>query len=446
MQPLRVLLALVAAAVAQDIGGGTSVPECSCDCCMAVMRLPSEVEDVNNRFRCSFATAGGTCQSQCTTSSSDPVLTASAGPVDSQRFCFYKCRPLSGTVGAKCLRLNIMERQAVTRPSGNGGSADGFAFGPAMSANETTFGAQAEERTQSRVANQQAADQVGASHDQAVFDIRKSITNRLRAEAAAEYARASATEARVKTHAKAAELSEAEVDRVNFYVQQTSGLAKEATITAASQAKTAAEQAEKAEATLRALRRYAAGAAKEAALEARAEVFRQAKAAAEALSKSHMYLYGWDKPASFAKVAAVQAAEPYMKAMTAAVEAESQYEGAAKGLLDQAKGMQEKAFKLATQANMMEAHGDGAAAIVLRHEIQGLLDGAKGTEKQAQQYWEIANKAKKSVPEWQNGALMAAQRASWEFTQRFTPPPPGPEDMPAPPQRLPRVMGGGPCP
>jgi len=429
MRALAVLIAVAAQDAAVDtLNGETAeVVPCSCDCCQTQERLPSE-QTPTLTFKCGAAAPDqqtDTCPASCEPSSADTVLTSAEQSMDYSRYCQYKCKPSSETMGSSCIRLDALDTAKTFELDGNGdansniyaaATSGGTSWGDdiASSREQATQQAQAMETAQAQAAATGSID----------YDLQDVIENRLRAETASAMARATAAEARAKADLAAADRAAEEAQKAeNVQVYSTAG--NEAAVEAEAAQQAAVRAAGEAERNLRAIEAESQTVASEAAKDAVEEIKKQAAAPAKELAEAHAKMWGWDKPKFWPKVEAVRAANPYQGQMTVAVQRMDEYQGFAKGEIGKAKGDQAKAIGLATQANAMEAQGDKMGAVTLRHEIDGLLASAKGHQAKAKSDYATANTMRDSIPQWQDAAMKAATYASWKYSNVFTPPPSG---------------------
>lgn len=113
-----------------DVQGGDDQPTCSCDCCNVASRRPDEfVADASIKCVPSDDHPRDQCGEFCSVASEDGNVvdhvlgqTAEDGSLDYQRFCFFECKPASGTVslaGTQCLALEPDEAEKVVDHSGN---------------------------------------------------------------------------------------------------------------------------------------------------------------------------------------------------------------------------------------------------------------------------------------------------------------------------------------
>jgi hypothetical protein len=343
--------------------------------------------------------------------------------MDYSRYCQYKCKPATETVGSSCIRLDALDTAKTFELDGNG-DANSNIYAPAATGG-TTWGESIESSQQQATQQAQAmetAQAQAAATGSINYDLQDVIENRLRAETASAMARATAAEARAKADLAAADRAAEEAQKAeNVQVYSTSG--NEAAVEAQAAQEAAARAAGEAERNLRAIEAESQTVASEAAKDAVEEIKKQAAAPAKELAEAHAKMWGWDKPKFWPKVEAVRAANPYQAQMTIANQRMDEYQGYAKGEIAKAKGDQGKAIGLATQANAMEAQGDKMGAVTLRHEIDGLLASAKGHQAKAKSDYATANTMRDSIPQWQDAAMKAATYAAWKYSNVFTPPP-----------------------
>lgn len=404
---------------------------CSCDCCSVAKRLPDEQVKFSDGTELSYtcipppANEGtDTCPgTQCAASNSDAVLTASVETMDYQRFCAYKCKPSTISIGTLCIRLPAAEAVKTVDESGNGNS-DVNIFAPAINEAQS-WGQDGGGVSSASSAEEEAkkAEQAKEVSEHVEYDRRKIMEERFRAEAGADMSRASAAEARTKADAYSAMMNTERAERVQQAMTQTQDTGSQTEVESATHANSAEEAAAAVAAAEAEGKGLAAMVVQQAKTMAVAEIKKQAAAAAKQEAEADAYSWAWDKPKNWGKVLAARSADQYLKEMVAATQRVSEYEGYAKGLLGKAAGMQGKIMKLAPEANQYEAQGEHLGAATIRHEIDGLMGGWKAMEAEANKYWKIADDTRKTIPEWNLAATKAAARANWEFAITFTPPP-----------------------
>jgi len=262
-----------------------------------------------------------------------------------------------------------------------------------------------------------------AVKENVVYDMRKVISERLRTESAANIARAAAAESWSKSNRDRAERATQETDKVQLALAATAGSAGATQTAAAIAAKEAALDAAGARRALAQAQADAKVAGDQAAAMTVEGIPAAVAAAAKEEAEAKAVLYGWDKPPNWDKVIALTSADKYLKQMSKAIWRAAEYNGYARGILGKAAGARKKATAIARQANQYEALGDLSQAKFLRFQIKGLIGSSKGLEAKAKKFWQVADDAQKSVGEWQQAGMLAANYKGWEFHQYFTPPP-----------------------
>lgn len=401
---------------------------CSCDCCNTAERPPSE-QLPNLKYKCQpppMDLRTDQCGDKCSPSAADVVMSAAKEDMDYSRYCQYKCRPSSVTVGTLCIRLDAEESAATFVLDGNGDADAADERGLPVLGPLVPEPVQWEQHNLEAAAAQVAEEEklAAASSLKASihYDVQEVMTNRVNAEAAAAVARASASEARAKADVAAASRS-AQAAQQAEAVGVFAEAGKEAAVESAAVAQQAQRDAQVADSTLQEVLAYAKTVVDLTEKDAVAEIKKQVAKPMAELAETHAKMWGWDKPKFWPQVEAVRAADPYGAQMTVAIQRMDEYERMSKSELGAARGDQEKAISLTTQANAMEAQGDRLGAANLRHEIAGLIASAKGHQATAQAKWNTANTMRDSVPQWQDASLKAATFASWKFQHVFTPPP-----------------------
>lgn len=327
-------------------------------------------------------------------------------------------------VGARCLRLTAKETAEMTSDDGNG-NADASVMAAEATQADTLSIEDASGQTPAATAKAAAApekeDKEDSTHVR--WDMRKLIAQRLRAEAGAEMSRAAATEQRIHSDKYTVDTN----TKMALYVQKVltpvAGKGQEAQVASESEAATSSEEAGITDQHLREAQVESQLVVAETKKLVKAEIRKQAMAAAKQEAEADAYMAAWDKPDNWGKTLAVKAAAPYLTEMVNAITRTSEYEGFSKGLLSQAKGAQAQAQSLVLHANQLQAQGDMLGYKTEEKKVQLLIGKAKTLEEEANKFWKIADDTRKTIPEWQMGGNMAAARAAWEFKVSFTPPP-----------------------
>lgn len=407
-----------------------SLQPCSCDCCTVAERQKFEQQVFADGSvldkKCvppAADSADGKCPVTCKASTADRVLTAAVTTMDTSRFCAYKCKPSVQMVGSLCIRLTEKEVAQTVSEDGNGNS-DSPVFAPEAQLDEGNELAAPSGPTAGKAAAGPGAKKDEKEDEKLVrYDMRKVIAQRLRAEAAADMGRAAASEQRVHADAYSTEKDKELAQYVQTALSPVAGKGQEAQVATDAEAKTSAEEAALAQTHLREAAVDAQTVVEETKKLVKAEIFKQAKAAAKQEAEADAYMAAWDKPDNWGKTLAVRAAAPYLTEMVNAIQRTSEYEGFSKGLLAEAQGAQNQAQSLILHANQMKAVGDLLGSATEEKKVKLLIGKAKNLEEEANKFWKIADDTRKTIPEWQMGGNMAAARAAWEFKVAFTPPP-----------------------
>mmetsp|Transcript_47540 Transcript_47540/g.84190 ORF Transcript_47540/g.84190 Transcript_47540/m.84190 type:complete len:565 (-) Transcript_47540:70-1764(-) len=422
---------------------------CSCDCCQVVSRAPNEVVQLSSNLsvshKCDYLAPpqGDSTQSQCPSTcldqSGNTVITSeTSGDLDYRRYCAYQCLPSTNEVGSDCVMLTAAQMEAATEDNGNGkvlneaadatfednvgplssGPAEAVAA-PTASAGEAALAAAESEprQTVDQAVEQEAQAEAAAAQNkvQVVYDLRALMAQRLRAETGASMAHGSVATERV---------------RVNQYlIERAASLTKKSANNAAplqagiedgrsyavANATNAIEAENEATRAASKAESFVGEALKEARKLAKEEIEVKAAPCAKVQAEALAIAKGMDKPDKWEKVLAARAADPYMQAVSMAVQRVSEYKALADSLVDQAGAAQISADRIAPHMNALEATGDILGAKIERVKIKNLLARSRALQSQAKKYWQMADDARKTVPEWQTAAGKAAQYAAFQF-------------------------------
>lgn len=412
---------------------------CSCDCCQVIRNPPGEqIVDANGtklQFTCSYPFAGAAsaqseaCGATCYAEPSDQekTLFSVKGATDTQRFCNFYCRPTYGAPGSGCMRLNNAEMSIVAVGSGNGKKVH-WATGRLNTTGDKELSSDViNDMTQQAKATleqaKQAADAAALDQD-VVYDMRKIIGERLRAEAGAHVARGFAAAQHVVANEYGAKRAMMLTKKVSTALRGWDQKIATDVFDTRSSTRDAKDAATAARGMYREVRKTYQEIINSAEEMAVAEIKKQTKAAAKREAEAQVVLQGWDKPANYAKTLAVKAADPYLKQMMDAITRQSEYESYAQGLLGQAKGAKASAQALQSHVNAELAQGNRIQAAKDENKVQGLIAKSKGLEAEAHKFWNVADAARKVIPEWQIAGTNAAWRTAWEFNLALTTAPP----------------------
>merc|ERR1719199_864993 len=120
--------------------------------------MPSEQTPTLN-FKCGAAAPDmqtETCPGTCSPSSADTVLTSAEETMDYSRYCQYKCKPATETVGSSCIRLDALDTAKTFELDGNG-DANSNIYAPAETGG-TTWGQSIESSQQQATQQAQAME------------------------------------------------------------------------------------------------------------------------------------------------------------------------------------------------------------------------------------------------------------------------------------------------
>lgn len=408
---------------------GHSTPGCSCDCCQAAERLPSEVQAVGLSsssklgFKCIVTVDYPTesCPSQCRDLSPEGALDTSANngnsPTDYPRFCLNRCMASTPSAGTICA-----ERASPTN------AAFGAGAGGDTAGTEDTVIEEPEWKKDIDAKKKQQAEEADDEKKAIVvtrnvnWDMRKLVAERLRAEAGASMSHGAATGERVRLNQHAAEQSAKMLKKVKEAIGPLETSIDESKTKAKQEADKAVESGKRAKMLLKGAKASLPPVLKSVKQITIAAIKAETVQAAADEASAFAARMGWNEPDNYRKILANRASEPYLKTEVTATARVSDYKAYAKGILGQANAVQAQAQGLSAHATAMEAQGDMIGAVAARHEIKLLLQRAKDLEGEAKKYWQIAEDADKAVGKWQNAAYAAANYAIQEYDIGRAPP------------------------
>jgi len=350
--------------------------------------------------------------------------------MDTSRFCLFKCKPTAPVaVGNICERLSREENAEMENDDGNGRDAGlldpetaqvesaSLAAAPSAASSDAPAPAPAaapEEETKMETEKLRA---------EVKYDYRKVVAQRLRAEAGAAMAHGAYASERVRRNMFMVERDAKITAKVATAIAPMNAAIEDAIATVdgnATAAKTSQQTAAKSLAEAKVVAQNFRQTTRELAI---TEIKKQAAAAAKEEAKVWAQMNDYDKPDFWNKVLAVRAADPYMAAMTAAVQRTDEYNSYAKGLVGQARSAQAEAQSRNSEASALEAQGDKIGAVAERNYIRKLLGRANALEAQAKGFYGTAQQVRLTIPEWQNAGSKAAARIAWEYKMLHTPMP-----------------------
>lgn len=429
---------------------------CSCDCCSVAKMSPLRFRTIETgeqiTSECQKAVvAPGTeqanddavCPNMCQIPLSNAVLKSVQGEVDYNRFCRYNCQPFTDSPGTSCVQFDKEHYELAQKDdTGNGkevyivpvlGIGSGYGSGPKGGAKKA--GADDEEEA---VAKKAAGpkESAGGGGDNAgekkaaddkkkkakgppveiVYDMRKLIAERLRAEAGAAVAAAANSAERVRINKWQAKENLKSLKKRRVRIGAQAGKVEAGIADVQAQKNVAVEAEQTAKKDLALARQLARDLPKNTKKLADEAIKKAVEPCAAQVAKARAQAKGLDKPEDWVKVVAARAANPYMQAVTAAVSRTAEYKAHADGLMGQAYGLQQKANALITHVNVLQAHGDTLGAIIEKKQVTNLLARARGLEAEAKGYQNTADNTRLTVPKWQNAAAQAAAYAAWEYS------------------------------
>jgi len=420
-----------------------SVVPCSCDCCQVAERLPSEVERLHNgrtlNHKCvrpglTLAHDPGQCPGQCFLREAEVVLSAATTAVDLVRYCLYRCKPAVPTVGGMCLRLTPDEMGYSSSWDGNGrtyvaandsdAAAQTEAQAAAVGESQASWQSVAEQR-QAQL-GEEANEAEGAREEQAraSWDLRKLISERLRAEAGAAVARGAAAVERVRVNGHEVARNAALVTQVEQAMSSEESQVEGETVASEANA-TAAEEAAASTAIVLKEARMAAAAPRllrETRRLTAQLMERDVAAAAMEEAEAYASRAGWDKPDNYPRLLSNRASEPYMRDMATAVQRVAEYERYAKGLSDQAWSLEAKAKGLEAQVVAAEARADAPGAGALEREVRTLRRRSRQLRSESEKFFKVAANTKRQVPKWQDAGTKVAAYVSQAYAAAKPPP------------------------
>jgi len=441
---------------ALDAGVPQVEAPCSCECCEVQKLLPQDFVKLGDKTITSGCSSAkrpadtsvdlvsgsgqeGLCPGKCQiTGGTNAILSSAKGAIDYDRFCNYNCQPLTDDVGTACVQFDKeYYEKAKADPTGNGaevfpipvhGIGSGFekkeeaggggGFGTAGGEETSTEGEAGAGTTASQEEAEEQAEAAAKSSQQKVniiYDLRKLVSERLRSEAGAAVASASAAAERVRMNQFATKKHAAELDKLRAR-QDAIGSKVDEGVAIVEEDQSEADKAEtKTKKDLAEGRIFATTMVNKVRSLAEEAIKKAVTPCAEQAARDRARAKGLDKPEDWVKVVAARAANPYQNAVTTAVMRTAEYKNQADGLMGQAYAAQKQANTLVSHVNALEAQGDLIGATIEKKQVSNLLSKARGLESQAKGFWETAQKTRETIPKWQMAASQAAAYASWEY-------------------------------
>jgi len=414
---------------------------CSCDCCQVEKMLPTEFVALNSggqvTSKCSASapTSGAAaCSNECQ-AADNKVLQAARGDIDYKRFCHYNCQPVADQVGSACVQFSQdLVAQAASAKSGNGKEMNikpllglGSGLGSRLAgqsggvsevsemADGTTMDAEQNGLHQAGSAMTKAAVGAGQQKLKVVYDMRKLISERMRAEAGAAMSAAALSAEQARLNVLQAKEERDRLKKLSLHVAQTAAAAEAGVFTAAIAQQAAVESERRTSKVLAVSAQLAKNTIQESRELADAAIKKALLPGTKAAAENRMSARGMDKPQNWDRVVAARAANPYQEAVATAVQRVDEYKRFADGLSGEARAAQQQAAALAPHANIMEAQGDTVEAKKEKKQVSNLLARANALQKEAQGAWNTASSTQSTIPKWQEAAQQAATYAAWQY-------------------------------
>lgn len=429
--------------VPQQDQGGTP---CSCDCCQVTKLLPSHFvqRPGGGQVTSTCAKAQGapdgipdpTCPTQCAADKENKNLAAASGPLDYMRFCNYNCRPVADMEGAQCVQLsNRLEKIVQNSDSGNGkdllvkpvlGFGSGLGFGGAGGADDGSGKDKGDGKGNGggngngsgQGGNKGGGGASGGNGEaklKVVYDMRKLIAERLRSEAGAAVSAGASSAEAVRLNTYNTKQATKKLKKISAQTVAMAG-SLEGGVTGVEGAKQTAEEAErKTSNMLKQGHNFAASMMKKVKKLTEAAIKKAIAPCVQTAADNIAIGKNLDKPRYWDRVVAARAANPYMVAVTAAVQRTAEYRRLSDATHARAVAAQEQANALMPHVNIMEAQGDKLQAVVDRNKAKNLLKSAQALQAEAQGYWNTAQNTNNQIPKWQAAATQAAAYAAWDY-------------------------------
>jgi len=395
-------------------------PPCACDCCTVIDRRPNEVVNGASKACAPTTEHGEECAEQCLTAPGDSVLRAAGEVMDSQRFCFFECKPAQGFKEAKvasaCLALSAEERKVSERTGNAVDPAALIAPGTGPKAVEMKPanvrpmvmkepGVKSPAFLQLRRLRGKRQDPV---------ELTNGVANSAREQASTT--RATAKDLRTQQVKKAQEIK-ATADSGGGALAELMAI-QASTRNAEKAAQEASKSAGEAEEAVLKARKMAL----EGGVQAGKEAMEQVKVADH---KTTADLAAFrdklvNKVELKAIAAAAKAAEPYHLGMLRAQDTVNRYTSQAQADMGKAKALQGEATDLANKAN---AAPDKASASALYDEAKAKAAEAATYAENAKSMFATADQMNQDIPKYQGAAQAAAAKAAFDSMPAWQPAP-----------------------
>lgn len=272
------------------------------------------------------------------------------------------------------------------------------------------------------VAAEEQQDKAIAVKRHVIWDMRKLVVERLRAEAGAESSHAAATGERVRLNKELVTRNGNAIKKVAAAVAPLEASIDESKTAAKDQETKATEAAQEAKKLFNGAKKAVAPMMAKVKDTVINLIKKDAAEAAKEEGEAYAARRGWNEPDNWRRVLSNRAADPYLKAMSVANARVAEYKKYAEGVIGQAKAAQARAETLAPHATASEAQGDMISAVKMRNEIKGELKKSKDLQAEAKGWWKKAEDADKTMRQWQKVSVEASAYVSQEYDIGRTPP------------------------
>lgn len=420
MAPMFRFLAFATFLVATPVWG-QEFEICACNSCVVSQGSVSEVEGGHPPYVCAYASgealdAGAVAETpQCNANdfydkAQGEDLVIRAWKV----FCDEKCFPQQAepSLGGPCT-VNPAETPADPEPAsadGGGDDDDDDELDP-----NSSEALQADQEAKAQVMKGEGMD--------VKYDTTAIRRQRLSASVGRNMAAAAAAAERARVAHNVLENQVKRSENAYQIAVATENIGTDVNAEVEAASAEAREEAEKAGATYAQMQALSKQVAADARRLAEKEIAERVAEPAKRMAKANAYMWGWDQPPNYPKMVAVTNAKPYLAAMSDAIARVQDYSGLAQSLHKKALGKQSEIMKLKTVINQMETHGDMIGVEEASMKMKDLWADAQNLQAAAEANQKIAADTRKTIPEFQNGAQMAAAYSAYQYTHTFTAPP-----------------------
>lgn len=426
-------LALLGAALVRGVVGQSA---CSCGCCEVVHRRPTmQINGV--ALMCTSAEAS--CDAQCQAGDENTLDAATtAGMVDTGRYCFFDCIPVSNNIADGCQEIHADMVSQLVAPGGGQDPASlaqpaeadlAQEMAPRVDMGDEQEAVEAADEQGFQDAAVTAIATAGQKTMKEAIKQQEGETGVIVANAAGKRAYAAALDARSSraevTAAGAMMRSTAAVRSATMdghLANDAKGKLQSAAVRAELYARSATESLRRANIVLEEIKNAASEAAEEAAQEAAREISAEtAKWHVEKADEERRLL----QPTTPPELTAVgeQVAAPYYAAMQQDMAAQFAFQEQGRQFSAQEDALRHSADVLRKQAKQYKDAGKAKMAQKLLKQARGLERQAEGAEMAGESAFAGADKMSKGVHKYEDYAEAAAVRASRLSRDYWMPPP-----------------------